>query len=87
MSQRRIPRASRALLGGIAPSSHAPPFPALVATIEGETIPPDVQAWSRIVTEAHGVRAGDMRLFQMLMEERRSALAAPTQVWPPPPSI
>ena len=59
-------------------------FPAFVAAVEDGAVSPDDHVWSRIVTRSRWVRAGDMRLFQMLTTERRTALAVEEVIWPPP---
>lgn len=60
-------------------------FPAFVAAVEDGAVLPDDLVWSRIVTGAQWVRAGKMRLFHMLTEERRLTQEKAAQVWPPPP--
>ena len=60
-------------------------FPSFVAAVEDGAVLPDDRVWSRIVTDGRWVRAGDMRLFQMLAAERQVAQALNAQVWPPPP--
>jgi hypothetical protein len=58
-------------------------FPAFVAVVEAGTVAPDDQVWSRIVTGGDWVRAGDMRLFQLLTGDHRTAPTDTGDVWPP----
>ncbi len=58
-------------------------FPAFVAAIEAKAIVPDDQVWSRIVTEGQWVRAGDMRLFQILTVDAPTVIGEVDTDWPP----
>ena len=60
-------------------------FPAFVAAVEDGAIAPDDQVWSRIVTGGDWVRAGDMRLFQLLTGKGQPAPMVAQDIWPPPP--
>lgn len=60
-------------------------FPAFVAAIEDGAVLADDAIWSHIVTDGKWIRAGDMRLFQMLTVERQVARQAAACEWPQSP--